>query len=291
MAGSSNQRWSRTVLLVYLVAGGFFLAHSINAVIADTLYLQPVTPLNPVPRENVASVAHPSSLLADTVRMSGLFARPTVPPDLTRHGIETDAPVRGSLGLAGKIRLIGVVMSDQRGMFAIIEELPSKRQGLYRLQDHIPDSGELSEIRRDAIVVRSGDVEELLELGLAERPRVPPTGSPSALVPGVPLRKVVDRREVDQALSDLPKLLTQARAVPYMANGAISGFRIDYIAPSSFYEKIGIQYGDILQRVNGVDVRDPSTMLNLFQQLKNERTVRLDLVRNNQKTTMTYDLR
>jgi general secretion pathway protein C len=76
-----------------------------------------------------------------------------------------------------------------------------------------------------------------------------------------------------------------------MVNGALSGFRIDYIAPASFYEKIGIQYGDVLQRVNGVEIRDPGTMLNLFQQLKNERTVKLDLVRNNQHSTVTYELR
>ena len=92
-------------------------------------------------------------------------------------------------------------------------------------------------------------------------------------------------------MADLPKLLTQARAVPYVVNGAPSGYRMDYIAPASFYEKIGIQYGDVVQRVNGVDVRDPSTMLSLFQQLKNERTVKVDLVRNNQKTTVTYELR
>ena len=105
------------------------------------------------------------------------------------------------------------------------------------------------------------------------------------------MKKVIDRREVEQAMSDLPKLLTQARAVPNMVNGTLNGFRIDYISPSSFYEKIGIQYGDVLQRVNGVDIRDPSTMLNLFQQLKNENVVKLDLVRNNQRSTMTYELR
>jgi general secretion pathway protein C len=92
-------------------------------------------------------------------------------------------------------------------------------------------------------------------------------------------------------MNDLPKLMTQARAMPYMVNGAVNGFRIDYMAPASFYEKIGIQTGDILQRVNGVDIRDPGTMLNLLQQLKNERVVKLDMVRNNQPSTVTYELR
>jgi general secretion pathway protein C len=96
---------------------------------------------------------------------------------------------------------------------------------------------------------------------------------------------------VEQAMSDLPKLLSQARAVPNMANGAVNGYRLDYIAPASFYEKIGVQTGDVLQRVNGVDIRDPSTMLSLLQQLKNEQIVKLDVVRNNQRSTITYELR
>ena len=41
----------------------------------------------------------------------------------------------------------------------------------------------------------------------------------------------------------------------------------------------------------GVEIRDPGTMLTLFQQLRNEKTVKLDVLRNNQRTAMTYDIR
>jgi general secretion pathway protein C len=92
-------------------------------------------------------------------------------------------------------------------------------------------------------------------------------------------------------MGDIPKLLSQARAVPYLVNGAMNGFRLDFIAPASFYEKIGLKYGDVLQQVNGVDIRDPGTMLTLFQQLRNEKMVKLDVLRNNQRTAMTFDIR
>ncbi|MGQ0694412.1 MAG: hypothetical protein ACT4OL_02410, partial [Nitrospiraceae bacterium] len=164
---------------------------------------------------------------------------------------------------------------------------------LYRLHDQIPDLGEVSEIRRDGLIVRQGGREELLELGSSETPAVAGGSSKASVpqAPGAPVQKVVDRREVELAMSDLPKLLTQARAVPYVVNGTVNGFRIDYIAPTSFYEKIGVQVGDILQRVNGVDIRDPSAMLSLLQQLKNERVVKLDMVRDNLRSTVTYELR
>lgn len=131
-----------------------------------------------------------------------------------------------------------------------------------------------------------------MSMGQDQPPMVPkPQVASGPAVPGAPIKKTLDRREVDQAIGDLPKLLSQARAVPVMANGAMSGFRMDYIAPSSFYEKIGLHQGDVLKQVNGVEIRDPSTMLTLFQQLRNERTVKLDVLRNNQRATLLYDIR
>ena len=161
--------------------------------------------------------------------------------------------------------------------------------------EQIPDIGEISEIRRGGILIRQGDQQELLALstGLPDNPPAAQVASaaPATSTGGGPIRKALDRREVEQAMNDLPKLLSQARAVPVLTNGAMTGFRLDYIAPGSFYEKIGLQYGDTLKQVNGVEIKDPGTMLSLFQQLRNEQSVKLDVVRNNQRTTMTFDIR
>jgi general secretion pathway protein C len=301
VASLPPQQLRRTILFVSLVISAFLIAHSINAFVADALSIIPTRPAEFNSANSALPASYASSQSAEDIRSSGLFVLPpptqTAPGGSATAGRATGAPVRASLGLTSKIRLLGVVMGDRNGIFAIIEELSSKKQGLYRLYEEIADLGELTEIRRNGIVVRQGNLEELLELEMADHPpgSTPPTGNTSvaspALVPGAPIRKVVDRREVESAMNDLPKLLTQARAVPNMVNGAIDGFRIEHVDPTSFYEKIGVQRGDVLQRVNGVDIRDPSTMLSLLQQLKNERTVKLDLVRNSQRSTITYELR
>lgn len=296
MATLSNAQVRQIGLFSCLTLGGLLVAHGINAFVAQALYLPPGHGFVPAAESDGASAAASSSAtqLAEDVRTSGLFALPAAPlAAATSQGMAVGMPTRASIGAAAKIRLIGVVFGSERGVFAVVEELTSKKQALYRLHEQIPDIGEVSDIRRDAMVVRLGRLEELLELSAVEKP-VPTamgTGAPAAQAAGAPLHRVVDRREVEQAMSDLPKLMTQARAVPNMVNGSLNGFRIDYIAPASFYERIGIQSGDVLQRVNGVDIRDPSTMLSLFQQLKDERTVKLDMVRNNQRSTMTYELR
>lgn len=285
----------RGIIFTYILCGTFLVAHIINAVIAEALSV-PSGSVRPSPgsdREGEAKTS--ASALIDSIRKSGLFPLPPDPVSVSATGSGAPPPPRVPLNLASKLKLLGVVMGEHEGVSAIVEELSSKRQLFFRLHDHIPDIGEISEIRRDGMVVRQGDQQELLELAASqiEKPQATPAPGASAVTqaPASPTRTVLDRRIVEQAMDDLPKLLSQARAVPNLVNGAMNGFRLDYIAPSSFYEKIGLKYGDILQQVNGVDIRDPSTILTLFQQLRNERAVKLDVLRNNQRTTMNFEIR
>jgi general secretion pathway protein C len=282
------------LILLFVLGATFLIAHTINAVIAEALFV----PSAIVPQQAVldrdGSITRPPSALAEQVRMSGLFPLPPDPIGLTGGLSGGSGPVRQALNVASKIKLLGVVVGDRVGVSSIIEELSSKRQLFLRLHDQIPDVGEISEIRSNGIVIRQGDQQELLELaiGQADKPPLPQVASTGpATVSGGQIKKVLDRREVEQAMNDLPKLLSQARAVPVLANGTMNGFRLDYIAPTSFYEKIGLQYGDILKQVNGVEIKDPSTILSLFQQLRNEKSVKLDIVRNNQRTSMLFEIR
>jgi general secretion pathway protein C len=284
----------RGIIFAYILCGTFLMAHIINAVIAEALSVPSglVPPSAGSAREDEIKTS--ASAMIESIRKSGLFPLPPDPVSLSASGSSALPPLV-PLNLASKLKLLGVVMGDHEGVSAIVEELSSKRQLFFRLHDQIPDIGEISEIRRDGMVVRQGDQQELLELAASQVEKPPslpiPAGSAITPAPSTPSRTVLDRRVVEQAMDDLPKLLSQARAVPHLVNGAMNGFRLDYIAPSSFYEKIGLKYGDILQQVNGVDIRDPSTILTLFQQLRNERAVKLDVLRNNQRTTMNFEIR
>ena len=284
----------RSIIFAFVLCGTFLIAHIINAVIAEALSV-PAGMVRPSPgSDREAEVKASVPAMVEHIRKSGLFPLPPDPLGMSTAGSGMPT-TRAPLNLASKLKLLGVVIGAHEGVSAIVEELSSKRQLFFRLHDQIPDVGEISEIRRDGIVVRQGDQQELLELAASqiEKPPSAPVTAGGAVVPvpGSPVRTVLDRREVEQAMGDLPKLLSQARAVPYLVNGAMNGFRLDFIAPSSFYEKIGLKYGDVLQQVNGVEIRDPGTMLTLFQQLRNERAVKLDVLRNNQRTTMNFDIR
>lgn len=285
-------------LALFLTLSAFLIAHSINAFIAHSLSV----PLVPQPlisvAEPTAPIVPPAQLAAE-IRASGLFPLPAEEAsERTLPGQPANA-TRPPLEVAKKVKLLGTVMGDRGGISAVFEELATKRQNLVRLHERIPEVGELAEIRKDAVVIREGGQEEVLPLALFDQGQAGTAAAASASPTtfagrkhaSSPVNRVLDRREVEQAMADVSKLLTQAHAVPHFTNGTLDGFRIDFIAPASFYEKIGLNYGDVLQRVNGVEVRDPGTMLRVFQQVKNERTVKVDVLRNNQPTTLTYEIR
>jgi len=97
---------------------------------------------------------------------------------------------------------------------------------------------------------------------------------------------------VSEALQNLPELLTMARIIPHInKDGQNEGFRIVSIKPDSFYQRIGLVNGDVLQQINGIEIKDPGTFMSVFNQLKNESSITVDLIRNNQKETLSYEIR
>ena len=102
---------------------------------------------------------------------------------------------------------------------------------------------------------------------------------------------VIDRREVEKTVENLNEVFTQARAVPFFQDGKTVGFRVFAIKPGSVFEKVGLQNGDVIQRVNGVELTDPTKAISLFTELQNEGHIALDLQRNKQAKSFSYEIR
>lgn len=283
----------RVVIGLYLSLGAFLLAHTVNAFVADALRSSPMqvsalaslTPPEPEPESPGA--------LVDAIVARGLFPLPPGSDGSLASGQASEPPAP-PLNVGKKLALLGTVFGQQGGIMAVLEDLSTKKQSMYRMSDQIPAVGVLSAIEKDRVLFREGKQEEWLDLALNQQvPSSSPVAANSVTVsrPSAPQRRILDRREIDAVLADTTRLLTQAQAVPYLTNGKLDGFRLNSVMSSGFFDKIGLQTNDVLQRINGVELRDPGMMLSLFQQLRNERTVQVDLVRNAQRQTLAYEIR
>ena len=104
-------------------------------------------------------------------------------------------------------------------------------------------------------------------------------------------RWLVDRNVLPATTADLSRLLKQARAVPFRKQGKPAGVKLTRISPGSMYEKLGFQKGDVIMRVNARKLDDPARFFRLYQELRLRRTIFIDLDRNGQQLTFTYEVR
>jgi type II secretion system protein C len=100
----------------------------------------------------------------------------------------------------------------------------------------------------------------------------------------------VDKREIDDAIQNLDKLYTEIRAVPNFSGGKVSGMKVLSVKNGSIFAKLGLRRGDVLQKINGMEL-DVRRGFEIFNQLKEESNIRLDLIRQGQPTTLEYEIR
>src|SRR4029077_210538 len=101
-------------------------------------------------------------------------------------------------------------------------------------------------------------------------------------------RYQIERSTVNNALTNMNDLAMQARIVPSFKNGQANGFKLFSIRPDSLYSKIGIQNGDVIQRINGLDINSPDKALEAYGKLKSANALELTVERNGATVNYHY---
>lgn len=201
-------------------------------------------------------------------------------------GTKSATPVAAKPKTKLPLVLIGTFLAPGEAPYAIIEDDKKKVQDVFNIGDTIFGDANLVQIFPDKVEInRQGQTEFLT---IDDAPDFAPPGSGTT---GDGLEFVVDQKELDAALQNLPLLLTQARAVPYFKDGKSIGLRLFSIKAGSMYEKIGLQNGDILKTINGNSLSDISQAMRLFETLKEERSIAVSLERNREQKEYRYQIR
>jgi general secretion pathway protein C len=196
------------------------------------------------------------------------------------------------------LKLWGTALAqDPAQSYAIIEDQAARRQILFRVGDSILEVATLTRVEWDRVVLTRDGQEEILEISSARASGK--DGAPAAVpaAGGERIRKtsdnkfLIDRRELEHTVANINEVFTQARAVPFFQDGKTVGFRVFAIKPGSVFEKIGLQNGDVINRVNGVELTDPTKAISLFTELQNEGHIAVDLQRNKQAKSFSYEIR
>ncbi len=197
-----------------------------------------------------------------------------------------------------KLALLGTVSGSSRNTYAVIEETNKRKQGLFKVGDSIQDAV-IKSIQRGVVVLKVGDkVEKLTMDEAAARSTGPKKGrvssrprSPREEGPGRTITVRVSRSDVEASLKDINQLLTQARVRPHFKDGKPDGLAINRIKKGSFFSKLGLRDGDIVQAIDNTSIRSPDDILALYKKLKSGSGVGIQINRKGQQQTIKFTFR
>ena len=296
----------RLFTALFLGACALLLAHSVNAVVENALvhsvYQAKIEETLVAAEPDSRALQRNSQQRVQDILSSGLFPVPPAPKSLASQRAD-HAPAGPPLDVAKKVALVGIVTGMAGTERAILEDLSNKKQALYQMSQRIPDVGELVAIEKNRVLFREGSQEEWLELAIVKQEvaMVPLPRQFQATVEGIQqppmlvtpaVRRVLDRTQLVQLVSNPAAYLNEARFQPHFTGtGKHDGFRVDGIRQVGVLEKAGLQNEDVLAGINGVEIRDPGRLWDLFKQLQNEHIVRFNVVRQSQPMTLTVEIR
>jgi general secretion pathway protein C len=195
------------------------------------------------------------------------------------------------------LKLWGTVTGSDKEAYAVIEDVKSREQNLYRPGDAI-QTATVKEIFRDKVVLTVNGKNEVLQMedlasgGSANRPGGLPLRAglrPSGEIR--PQRISLRRSYIDQSMTNMGSLMTQVQIRPHMENGVPSGLGLSSIKPNSIFRRMGLRNGDVITGVDGREISSVDDALRLVDNLKNASTVSVQLKRRGRQKDIEYHIR
>jgi general secretion pathway protein C len=315
--------WTANLLILFL--GAWFTARMVNTLVGARIRPRPQADLS----APVSAPPRPVQVVelddAKLYHLIGTEPPPVVqaesaaaPPPVMPQNCNDPAaePRKSDLRLS---LVVGVLAEVPRNSLATIADLNTRETKVVGVGEPIGSATFLGlrrmraadDITRNAFrlqaVVCNGGTKEFVESeaggpdNAGGTPMMPPPNIGTAPVPqpmnamaGVrtvaPNRYEIDRSVIDSTLSDMSKIAMDARIVPSFKNGVANGFKLFSIRPGSLYSAIGIENGDVIQRINGYEINSPEKALELYQKLRESSNVKLDIEHNGQPLQKEYSI-
>lgn len=226
--------------------------------------------------------------------------------DLNLFGNAAAQPVQAveevSAAPQTKLNLVlsGVVASDQVGRGAAIIEYRNT-QNTYGIGDKIEGTNvTLDEIYTDRVIIKNGLTRETLMLeGLdfdeantrlgqqvqtsqrTPQPQVGPSNRPDPRV----------LRDARQQLAESPDSFTELISMaPHRVDGQLIGYRVTPGTNPALFNSVGLQNGDIVTNLNGLDLTDLQQSLEALTELQEAQSLELEILRAGEYISLNFEI-
>ncbi len=195
------------------------------------------------------------------------------------------------------LKLWGTVTGEKEETFAVIEESGTRQQNLFRVGDTVQEAM-VKLILREKVVLNVKGKDEILELekAVASKGRTFRSPSQSAAAsrirqPARTRRITIRRSQIDSALQDVNKLISEVNIKPHFQDGQPDGLMLSRIRPNSIFMRMGLRNGDIITGVNGNNIQSVQDVIGFYENLKTAERLNLQMKRGGRPRTIEYTVR
>jgi general secretion pathway protein C len=193
-----------------------------------------------------------------------------------------------------KLTLRGVFASeDSTGGRAIVGD-PKGKEENYAVGDPLPGGAKLSEIYPDRIILeRNGRFETLRlpkEVTQSRAPNAPDRSASRAGSSAGSSKAAAFQKYRTEIKRNPASFMNYVKAAPYREDGKFVGFKLQPGRQPDAFNQLGLQSGDIVTAINGVQIDSPSSGMKAMRALGEGDSVDVTLLRGGQETLLSLSL-
>lgn len=206
---------------------------------------------------------------------------------------EEDSP------LLRKYELNGVILLPGKGSIALIKRIGERESSIYRKGDLL-DGLEVVKIERHRVFLSDGLKTTVLPMyyrytakkaGITREPlkrKEEVDFSSGSRV----FKKVLSRSDIENRLfSRANQILSQIAISPHLVDGNMEGLRLVRVPSDNIVYELGARSGDIIRRVNGHELKQVDQMYSLWENIKDDSFITVELERGNQLLSYSFEIR
>jgi general secretion pathway protein C len=101
----------------------------------------------------------------------------------------------------------------------------------------------------------------------------------------------IERALIDRIVEDPAELMKLAQTLPVTVDGQMVGVRLKGVRPESLRGAIGLQDGDVLERINGFELTSPEKIFGAYAHLREIQDLTVTVTRGGKKVNLDYAIR
>lgn len=200
-----------------------------------------------------------------------------------------------------QLRLRATIAGDDQVACAVIENLKSKVQDIYKAGDII-EGAKIESINRNKIVLVYGNKREVLSLHIArealgsvEKNAEPVIAQRQNATESVkivsPIERDISQKACVTQVRGMEAFLEKMEVAPYIVNGEEKGLCITGLDNLSMAGYFGFENGDIIQTINGQMLTDKQKAFQVLKKARSQSLLNFQLLRNQHKMDLSFEIK